>query len=526
MGNLLLYDDFAHITTIELSNYRKKVKMRHLVLYRATVIFGLCATILLITACAAPPTSAPPTPVPASPTATLVLPTATEQPATPTPAPPTASRTLAPPSATPSLAPPTQALAKDARGFSILETAHATILTQPGVSNERAHQVEKAFEIAYQVIGADLGYPQKRPRLYVYRSEDELLQDLVAVWGLPEWFKTSRAIPRMNRDAVAWIPPLPRGNGAFIAHEYSHYIIEQIAGADSQFNYKWFDEGLAEYFGLKALAKLTSIDAQTRQQQQTAQVVNAHKAGKLIRFKDITTEEQMVQLIQTGSGVLVYAQSGIALDYLINQHGIAPVKHVLSQIGQRVAFADAFRKAFGFTVDDFETKFFAHIATLQQSPDTCFTIDGQANDWQKLKPLIVDGVYQPIPRAADVRQVYAAICQGALYLMIVTDGPASSGSDIQYAFEVDLTGDDTPEYQPGFDRTRAWIWNLKGTGYADKSNIRFLSEKEFQVAIGTVAEFMIPLSFLENVTSPRIRVYTFAQNQLANRRTAWAKVQP
>jgi len=157
---------------------------------------------------------------------------------------------------------------------------------------------------------------------------------------------------------------------------------------------------------------------------------------------------------------------------------------------------------------------------------TCFTIDGQMNDWQNLKPVIVDDAQPSIPRAADVRQVYAVTCQGALYLMIVTDGAANAGDDVGYAFFVDLNADAKSEYQPGFMRQRAWVWDLKGTGYADPKNMTSLTGKDYQVAIGQVVEFMLPLSFLDDVTSPRIRVYTGVGNQTANPNTTWAQVQP
>ena len=495
--------------------------MKQTISYRLPMMCLFFVAIWLIVACSAQPTAAPPTAttIPSTATPTLV-------PATPT-ALPTATRTLIPPSVTPTS--PTQAptLAKDARGFSILEADHATILAQPGVSDDRARAVASAFEIAYQVVGEKLGYPEKRSRLYVYRAEEELFQDLVTTWQYPEWHKTNRAIPRMSRDFVAWIPPLPQGNVSFIAHEYSHRIIEQIAGIGSQFNYKWFDEGLAEHLGLEALAKQSPADAQVRKQQWIAQVVRAHQAGKLVRLKDLTTEAQLAGLIQAGSGNLVYPQMAMAMDFLISRHGIVPVKNVLVQVGQGVAFDDAFQKVYGFTVDAFEQEFFAYVVKPQAESGTCFTIDGQANDWQKLQPIIVDDAQPAIGRAADVRQVYATTCRGALYLMIVTDGPADLGGDIEYAFHVDLTGDDKPEYQPGFARTRAWLWNLKGTGYADaKSNLKFLSAQDYKVAIGAVAEFMLPLSFLENATSLRIRVYTVVSGQTQNRQTVWASVQP
>lgn len=90
-------------------------------------------------------------------------------------------------------------------------------------------------------------------RTNFYNSENGLFQDLIDTWGFSsEWVKTYRAVPRMNPEYVEWLPPY--ANWRYIAHEYTHRIIEQIAGLGSQTKYKWFDEWLADYEGLKVLA--------------------------------------------------------------------------------------------------------------------------------------------------------------------------------------------------------------------------------------------------------------------------------
>jgi len=175
-------------------------------------------------------------------------------------------------------------------------------------------------------------------------------------------------------------------------------------------------------------------------------------------------------------------------------------------------------------VDEFEKEFLTYIAKLKGEAEAalCFKIDGQLDDWQKLKPLIIDDPFPAIARAADVRQVYAAICKGALYVAIVVDGPASAGPTVSYCFDVDTNGDGTPEYQPAFDRTRMWLWNLKSTGYADQMNLSFPADAKG--AVNQVAESMVPLILLDNTTAPRIRVYTTIGNQMTKRRTGWAAV--
>lgn len=418
---------------------------------------------------------------------------------------------------------------KDARGFSIWETEHATIFAQPGVGDTRTQEVGKAFEIAYRVVSQDLGVAEIKSALYVYQSYDDLLQDLVTTWKYSEWFKTFRAIPRMNRDYVMWVPPLPRGDASFIGHEYSHRIIEQIAGINSQIHYKWFDEGIAEYAGLASLAQQSPEQAQARSTERIEIVINAQKNGRLYRLKELTTEEQFAKAIERDA-MLAYSQSALAVDYLIHQRGMTKIKNVLSMIGAGSPFADAFQKTHGSTIDDFENDFLIYVTKLKNErtdtlSDVCFKVDGDASDWQKLQPLIKDAANPQIIRAADILLVHAAVCQGALYVMFTVDGRADAGEEVNYAFELDTTGDETPEFQPGFDRTRGWLWDLRGTGYADiKSNMVMLNDTQYQVAVAQVAEFMIPIKLLNTPTTLRIRPYNFVQGQMANRRTLWGVV--
>ncbi len=472
-----------------------------------SLLIGTIAIISILLGCTAPPT---PTPLPAPPAATLAPPTTTL-------IPPTATATRIPPAPT--------ALPKDARGFSILETEHATLLAESGVGDDNGRAVGELFEIGYQVVGEDLGYADKRPRLYVYLTDQSMYQDLIAVWGYSEWLRTVNSTPRMHPDYIEWIPPRHRQDDVFIAHEYSHRIIEQIAGLNSQVNFKWFDEGLAEYEGLRALAKRSPSDAASQRGWRINLVGNNFGSGALIPLKDITSEKQWSTQMER-SAQLVYAQAWAAMDYLISQRGITQVKNVLTLVGKGQSFPDAFQNVYGLSVNDFEKEFLTFVANSKKESDatTCFKIDGQGGDWQKLKPLIVDDPNPSIARAADVREVYAVTCKGALYVMIAVDGPATSGTSVSYGFDVDTNGDGMPEYQAGFDRTRAWLWNLRGTGYADQKNLSF--PVDVRASVGQVAEAVFALKLLDDTTTPRIRVYTGIGGQTAKRKTVWAQVQP
>lgn len=244
-------------------------------------------------------------------------------------------------------------------GFGVLETGHGTIVYQDGVTLTAAQEVGTGFEDAYQVVGQDLGVPEVKPRLYVYRSLDDLLNDLINTWHYPEWFRTIQAIPRMNVNYEAWIPP----NMAvwFIGHEYSHRIIEKLAGLNSQTNYKWFDEGLAEHEGLRTWAVRSPREAETARQNGWNRVKTGFQSGQWISLQALTTESQWTAQMSTPNKDWIYLESAIGLDYLITRKGLTQVKSVLIKVGSGTPFADAFQQVLGLTVDQFEAEFTASL---------------------------------------------------------------------------------------------------------------------------------------------------------------------
>lgn len=96
--------------------------------------------ILLTSACSTnvPPTLAPSTVMPVLPTLSPLAPTLVPAQPTTLLTPTTVSPTTVP-QTLPTVPPPTQtASPKDTRGFSMVETEHAAVLAQPGVSPSRA----------------------------------------------------------------------------------------------------------------------------------------------------------------------------------------------------------------------------------------------------------------------------------------------------------------------------------------------------------------------------------------------------
>ena len=246
-------------------------------------------------------------------------------------------------------------------GFGVLETSHGTIVYQEGVALTTAQEVGASFEEAYESVGQDLGYPEVRPRIYVYRSLDDLLNDLIDTWHYSEWLRTYRVIPRMNKNYEAWIPP----NMAawFLCHEYSHRIIEKVAGLNSQAKYKWFDEGLAQHEGVRTWAVRSPLEAETARQNYWDSVKTGFQAGQWISLQALTTESQWTAQMETPNKDWIYVEATVVVDYLITQKGMSQAKAVLIKVGSGTPFADAFQQVFGQTVDQLEAEFIAYLVS-------------------------------------------------------------------------------------------------------------------------------------------------------------------
>ncbi len=246
-------------------------------------------------------------------------------------------------------------------GFGIFDSSHTTVYFQDGVPSQRVLEIGTFFDVAHAIVGTDLAYPNIRPRIYVYRSMEDLSNDLVDYWGYPEWIRTYRVIPRMNADYEMWVPP---GRGAdFIGHEYSHRIIEQIAGLNSQVNYKWFDEGLATEEGIRTLSSISPADAASLRSYYRKATKEALQSGTYISLNQLTTEAQWQQWMQTPYVHYIYYQTAAAMEYMVTGVGMPVMQSMLIQIGQGNPFSVAFETVSGKSIDQFEAEFLAWLPT-------------------------------------------------------------------------------------------------------------------------------------------------------------------
>jgi hypothetical protein len=409
--------------------------------------------------------------------------------------------------------------------FLVIKNQIAEIHYQPGVSPERARQCEADFNTAYALVGKELGFAARTVKIYIYTSTDELLDDIINRFGYDAaFFRATRATPRMSNDYAMWTT-IGRGID-FLTHEYSHRIIEQLAGIGSQVNYRWFDEGLADYEGNKALALASPGLAKAKIEQEERYLAGQFESGELLKLDQITTGPQWSDRMVQGQSRLIYAESARIMNWLVDNYGIGKAKEVLERIGKHASFRGAFQEVYGFNPAELEQRYREHLrglsAALKQKRAGMrfnFTLDDDL--WQLVKPLIDDGPDQLEVPEADLRSVYAETGGGSLYLLLTTEGKSNRNPAVSYCVNIDTNSDGKADYQAGFNTGDAWLWDLKGAGYGDPANLQsFISYESF---FGRSIKFMLPLSLLKTSGPLRLQLYTFHNGKQANPRKGWVE---
>jgi hypothetical protein len=239
-----------------------------------------------------------------------------------------------------------------------LEATYATVFYNLG-NGEIAREYGAAFDFAYAAIGKELGtYPKERFTLYVYLTQEDLVQGLQEFSGFSPgsaaYFKTGGAPRPINY--IMHVSPGFNWHG--IAHEYIHTILEEISG-NAYKSVKWLDEGLAEY-----LAYSTVIDTKYKEselswgQSTLAAVQKALQEGKFLNLSSISTESQWsANHAVPEIYALQYAESYAVVTYLAQIYGVDKCVSILKLIHGGDTEEIAVQKALGVSLSQIEVDF-------------------------------------------------------------------------------------------------------------------------------------------------------------------------
>jgi hypothetical protein len=196
---------------------------------------------------------------------------------------------------------------------------------------------ERAFETTLLETGYDA--PLAR----------ETAKNMSAVGGHRRVFLNESALDRAN-----W-----SGRVASIAHELAHSLQYEWGGGVRGASDQWLREGFAEWLAMQVMDRLGAIRYTDARRRYWA-MLHATSASKAPRFEDMATFRQWVML-GGRRDIAPYAQSFLAVDFLIEQHGLAAVVDYFERFARGQDRQGNFRAAFGQDLQSFERAARAHL---------------------------------------------------------------------------------------------------------------------------------------------------------------------
>ena len=181
------------------------------------------------------------------------------------------------------------------------------------------------------------------PDIYLVSDMGEL--DLIKIYfdaptgGSSGWYSCCGDRPAIYGELNAHTWPMQ-----VVAHGYVHYALDNNVHLPG-----WIDEGLASYYEIELLPfdPTGEVFWTARNAQSVA------KQGRLTPLTDLEAHWSRGR----GVGLLQYAQSYMAIRYIIELHGYPAVEKILELLYQGSDVSTALRRAVGKSYAEFETDF-------------------------------------------------------------------------------------------------------------------------------------------------------------------------
>ena len=178
-------------------------------------------------------------------------------------------------------------------------------------------------------LAKEASVPQpKQARLIIYPSSTELR---AAAPGLSDW-AGGVAFPAYGTIMIGIAPGETQWLAKVIPHELAHLVVDQrIDNCAGNRLPTWFNEGLARF----AEGPTSAEDRKL--------VLDALRSGEIQPFLGLTAEFP----VSTARANLAYAQSGMAVSFLVEQYGGETIDRLLAQVQQGTAIDTALRDVYG-----------------------------------------------------------------------------------------------------------------------------------------------------------------------------------
>lgn len=232
---------------------------------------------------------------------------------------------------------------------------------------ERIRNWPQAVSAVAAAMEGPLGLPPLEFRVSFYPTRGALEKGLVEE-GYSEDFARRAAstldgvgIPRrvlMHEGALARATWADRA--AMLAHELTHVLQYHLAAGRRSTSEQWIREGFAEWVAARVLESLHLSRPGTRRSR-ALQAVSLAGPGRLPPLSELSTWHQWVDLRAARPGLPVYPYSYLAVDLLVERHGVEAVLDYFRRFAVSDDAPRVFAWAFGETREGLEAELSARV---------------------------------------------------------------------------------------------------------------------------------------------------------------------
>jgi hypothetical protein len=225
----------------------------------------------------------------------------------------------------------------------------------------------EALEFARQSVGTLSGFPQKKLKVYLYDSEQQMTDGLMATLGQPR--HEAAVIAKVGFSAVTnntlHIHSRAEKWGHLfwhaLVHEYAHGITEERYGANLPNFARWLYEGLGEFEANRSFSRKFEAFEEDYVRSRFKVAFKALIFCKLLRFKNIVAKEDWYANIANSRERwdIQYAQAYTAVYYLITNYGFDHFSALLTEIKKGKSVEEAMMKVYGLSPRRFEVQYYS-----------------------------------------------------------------------------------------------------------------------------------------------------------------------
>lgn len=155
-----------------------------------------------------------------------------------------------------------------------------------------------------------------------------------------------------------------------LAHELTHSAEREIVGGRFTLADQWVREGFADWVGYKVVEAFGGENLASGREQVLKLIANAKAYQTFPSLSQLGRNLEWTTWLRNRGHAATYGQAFIAVDFLIEQRGVAAVTEYFRMSGTINDRERNFGAAFGESLPDFEKKFEIQLQTLLQNTKT------------------------------------------------------------------------------------------------------------------------------------------------------------